>query len=751
MTTIVPAPRWLALLFCSWVSCCVAQPVAPATLQFDMFVGYNGTVAEAAWIPIVFEVKNDGPAFTGVVDLEPEGFGGGATRSTVVELPTGSLKRLVIPAFVAGRYGGAWTARLLDERGRVRAETSSSPVQPRSAVNWKTILMGALARTPRGVPVLAQIRARQPDLQPVCASLQPAIFPDNPIALERLDAIYLNSERVGELRDAQVKALLAWLHAGGHLIVGVEQISDIQASPWLRSVFPCDLSGVRDLARHPELQAWLREPMTSPEDKLFRGGNLSRPYVAPGGFTPQQRTNFGKRYGYDPYTRSAKPELVEATTTNVFGDLAEDAAFEAAPLTVATGLRHDDARVVAGTPDAPLIVTADCDRGRVTALLFSPEREPARSWKHLPEFWTRLAGAPSALYASANVPYRLEPGSDGIFGAMVDSRQVRKMPVGWLLVLLLVYLAVIGPFDRWWLRKIGRPMLTWITFPGYVVLFSLLIYFIGYKLRAGEAEWNELHLVDVFANGERAELRGRTFASIYSPANQRYRLASPARVATLRSEFMGSAVAPAKGNVRVLQQGDTFSADVFVPVWISQLFVSDWWQAAPLPARVAVRHRGDALEVTVDNRLDRPLTNVRLAVADRMLDVGDVPARQKKTVTLRTTAGASLADFVWQRGANFQAVVQQRQSAFGGYASGWITDAPNAAMAASFLSELAGRQGAAAFVTPPGLDLAPLVERGQAVLLAWSADYTPLKAINQFKALRSHRDTLWRVSCPVTQ
>ncbi len=729
-----------------------------------MFVGYSGTVAEAAWIPIVFEVKNDGPAFTGVVDLEPEGFGGGATRSTVVELPTGSLKRLVIPAFAAGRYGGAWTARLLDERGRVRAEASSSPLQPRLAVNWKTVLMGALARTPRGVPVLAQIRARQSDLQPVCASLQPAIFPDNPIALERLDAIYLNSERAVELRDNQVKALLAWLHAGGHLIVGVEQISDITASPWLRSIFPCDLSGVRDLARHSELQAWLREPMTSPEDRLFSGqGMLPQPMFGqrygvppprpvpgtrPGGTNPPVGTG-QRRSGVGYPTPNPQPENSAPTPANVFADLAEDAAFEAAPLTVATGLRHGDARVVAGTPDAPLVVTADCDRGRVTALLFSPEREPARSWKHLPEFWARLAGVPPALYASLNVPYRLEPGSDGIFGAMVDSRQVRKMPVGWLLVLLLVYLAVIGPFDRWWLRKIGRPMLTWITFPGYVVLFSLLIYFIGYKLRAGETEWNELHLVDVFANGERAELRGRTFASIYSPANQRYRLASPARVATLRSEFMGSAVAPAKGNVRVLQQGDTFSADVFVPVWISQLFVSDWWQAAPLPVSVAVRHSGDALEVTVDNRLERPLTNARLAVADRMLDVGDVPARQKKTVLLRSTQGAPLADFVWQRGANFPAVVQQRQSAFGGYASGWITDAPNAAMAASFLSELAGRQGGAGFVTPPGLDLAPLVERGQAVLLAWSADYTPLKAINQFTALRSHRDTLWRVSCPV--
>jgi len=56
---------------------------------------------------------------------------------------------------------------------------------------------------------------------------------------------------------------------------------------------------------------------------------------------------------------------------------------KAASLQVAVGaLRGDRALVTAqGTP---LIITADRGRGRVTGLMFSPEREPARSWKQLP-------------------------------------------------------------------------------------------------------------------------------------------------------------------------------------------------------------------------------------------------------------------------------------------------------------------------------------------------------------------------------
>ena len=38
--------------------------------------------------------------------------------------------------------------------------------------------------------------------------------------------------------------------------------------------------------------------------------------------------------------------------------------------------------------------------------------------------------------------------SDGIFDSMIDSKQVRKLPLPWLLALLVAYLAVIGPLDQ---------------------------------------------------------------------------------------------------------------------------------------------------------------------------------------------------------------------------------------------------------------------------------------------------------------
>ncbi len=363
--------------------------------------------------------------------------------------------------------------------------------------------------------------------------------------------------------------------------------------------------------------------------------------------------------------------------------------------------------------------------------MFSPEREPFRSWKNLPVFWAKLAEVPGAWYVSKDVHRSGGGSSDGIFGAMLDSRQVHKLPVTWLLLLLIVYLVVIGPLDQHWLKRIGRPMLTWITFPCYVVLFSLLIYFIGYKLRAGESEWNELHLVDVLLNGDQAELHGQTYASVYSPANQRYTLESRQEYATLRSEFAPySGVQPGE-KATFLQEGDgSFKADIFVPVWTSQLLVSDWWQPAPVPLSVTVVPQGGQWQVKVQNETEQALSDAHIVIDDYIMTLGELPARATKTFTVSKVQAVSLDDFVLRYGGMFQRAVQARRSTFGGNTSGRIDDLSNASIAASFLSHLAAAEGSMRhFIEPPGLDLSSVVEHGDAVLLAWASNYSPVKTL----------------------
>jgi len=54
-----------------------------------------------------------------------------------------------------------------------------------------------------------------------------------------------------QLRRQQVQTpLMAWLNAGGHLIVGIEQMNDITASAWLKNLMPCEIKEIRHVQRH---------------------------------------------------------------------------------------------------------------------------------------------------------------------------------------------------------------------------------------------------------------------------------------------------------------------------------------------------------------------------------------------------------------------------------------------------------------------------------------------------------------------
>ncbi|HWF18776.1 MAG TPA: hypothetical protein VG754_05885, partial [Verrucomicrobiae bacterium] len=545
-----------------------------AAIQFDVFDGFDDWVPEASWFPIVCEIKNDGASFNGVIEITGGQFNEGQTRRVFVELPTGTLKRIVIPVFSTASYQSSWDVRLLDERGRMHAEQLNHAPH---VITSATTLIGAMPRTATGVPVLRAPQGQETELKPVAARIPTALLPDNPLVFEGLDCIYMNSEKAADLNEHQVFALMAWLNNGGHLIVGIEQITDVNAVPWLKSLVPCDLADMKTVSSHHELQDWLRGRPSTNENN-----------------TARNKIRFQTRN--------------RASNYNPFSDLAEDPDFEKADLQVITGTLHGGAALVSAG-DTPLMIASHQGRGRVTALLFSPERKPFSNWKNLPSFWAKLTEVPPDIYRpdngnNFNANYNAGWSIDGVFGAMIDSKQVRKLPVEWLLLLLIAYLVVIGPLDQYWLKRIKRPMLTWITFPCYVVMFSLLIYFIGYKLRAGETEWNELHLVDVLQAGDSAELRGHTYASIYSPINATYRVESQERYSSFRGEFQSRFMGGGQSGgerAEVLQTGDNFKADIFVPVWTSQLYASDWLEAAPLPVKLDVTTDGSDWSVSVMN------------------------------------------------------------------------------------------------------------------------------------------------------
>lgn len=699
---------------------------ARAELQFDVFLGYDNVVREAAWFPVVCEIFNDGPSFNAVVEIGSGQMRGDQVRRIPIELPNNTRKRFAIPMFCSGSRFMQWNARLLDDKERVQAERSN--LQPR-LIAWETIMLGAMPRTFAGMPTFPEVRSNRPELKPHVARLLADQFPDNAIALEGIEYIYLNSEKALELKVNQIAALLAWLHNGGHLVVSVEQLTDINATPWLQQLLPAQLSGMSNATLDDAVQLWLRQEELS----AFQRAGASE---------------FRRRF-------SGNPRFRPPSGPSPYLNMQPDAAFAGAQLPVATGNLRDG-QVALAAEGKPLIIEAARGRGQITLLTFSPEREPFRSWKNRGWFWAKVLNVPSEWFAMPDIPAWGGLSIDGVFGAMIDSRQVRKLPVQWLLLLLVVYLVVIGPLDQYWLKKIGRQMLTWITFPTYVVLFSLLIYFIGYKLRAGQTEWNELHVVDVLPRaGGQAELRGRTYASVYSSSNARYPLAfNPPSAdeadrthAAFRGELLDLSMGREGARANIEQYGNVFRAEIFVPVWTSLLFVNDWLQPRDLPMIGSVSTQGSGWQVEVENRLDRPLADARIVIQETIYDLGSLPPG-KKTFTLQPSQGRPLRQFIEEHSLRFAQAVEQRRTVLGNERQGWLDKPSLHSMVASFPSYLTAHNQPRGFVSPPGFDLTPVVVRGDAVLLAWDANNSFTQPLNQFTPPMSSRSTLLRLAIP---
>ncbi|HWD20393.1 MAG TPA: hypothetical protein VHB20_14050 [Verrucomicrobiae bacterium] len=770
-----------ALFFC-------LVPSARAVLQFDVFLGFDDLVPERSWFPITCELYNDGPAFNAVIEVSAGGLNTTPLRRVPVDLPTGTRKRIFLPVFSSGN---TWDVRLVDESGKTLSEqTMQRAFKP--ALRGFPII-ASLAHSVSGMPVFPDVITRQGAAAKFSAArLQTAFFSDNPLALEGINMLYLNSSKALELTVPQVTALVAWVEHGGRLVVGVDQPTDVNATPWLRNLLPCTLNSMTEVAAGASLKAWLEgapPPLIVPEPVPHRRGegaprNFNLPSastqnlpgivvtIGPNGVTYKTNAgvgNFAPRQYWLSNTNGGFSRLTPAGLTNLLAlralavsnaaasalappstNSTEIALLDSAPLQVsAASLR--DGKVLIGPAASPLAIQAEHGRGQITVLTFNPEREPFLSWNGRPKFWMRLAGLPPAMFdqQQSDVPnYSYgRMGSDAIFGAMIDSKQVHKLPLGWLLALLAAYLIVIGPLDQYWLKKINRQMLTWITFPCYVVLFSGLIYWIGFHLRNGELEWNELNVVDVMDSRETTLLQGQTYISIYSPVNGNYKLRSDGPFATVRGEFGGNYGMQESSRASVVQRGNAFEAEAYVPVWTSQLFVSDWLQRGSPPVACSIERTNGGWSVILENNLNHALGPLRLAIEGRIYDVGSLTANQSRTNFIERAQGDAVDAFAQRFGGPFSEAVQRRQSNFGNNADP-LPDVAMAAMAACFISVVGGGNEGE-YGAPSSLDLTRYARSGYGVLLAWDDNDSLTPHLDQFKTTRTHRRTLLRLVTPL--
>ena len=671
----------------------IGSGIAKAEVRFDVFMGFADKARNSEWFPVTVEIENNGPTFNGVIEIEPSSFNEQSIRYAV-ELPNNTRKRFSIPVFNNSSY--RWNAKLLND-GKTISEYDNLRID---SVPWFSGLLAAVSGQQSSGPVLPRTRFKNNNsnktFSPRVAHIQADIFPDNPVTLHGLSALYLNSNRAINFRAEQASAVSIWVRSGGHLILGVDQPSDITGTPWLGELLNTQFGLVKNLEVGDLFRSWL--------------------------------SNSGYPIG----------AIDEALTTTFL---------TAAPV------RLKEGKALLSFEGKTLIANANRGLGQVTILGFNPEREPIRSWKNRAWLWSRLVDIDSEWFTSEQPPRNYgRMNVDGLYGTMLDSRQVSKLPVIWLIVLLITYLVIIGPVDRIWLKRINKQMLTWLTFPIYVIFFSFLIYYIGYRLRAGQLEINELHIVDVLP-GDQVTLRGRSYASIYSPSNKDYPMGGFLALGAFRSEHSSFSNGGGAQPILIELSPGKLEATARVPIWTSRLFSYEWVNGSEVNIQTAItKQNDDAYQLVIQNGLDKPIIGAAFVAMQRIVYDDSINITPGASGTLELQRSDSkVLDVISSSSSSIRTSIQSRNRAFGNAELSRIDPDLINIVTGSFPGslELDGitkfKKDVNKFDSSGGVDASGYVERDGSVLFVFVQDHAPIPSTGLFESKLGKPHTLYRI------
>ncbi|HOK78690.1 MAG TPA: hypothetical protein PLW35_13345, partial [Verrucomicrobiota bacterium] len=218
------------------------------------------------------------------------------------------------------------------------------------------------------------------------------------------------------------------------------------------------------------------------------------------------------------------------------------------------------------------------------------------------------------------------------------------------------------------------------------------------------------------------------------------------------------------GRINAELVANSFRAEVAVPVWSSLMYIGDWVQPAEPPLVAGVTQKSNQLTVTIENRLSRPLGQAFLAYQNKLYTLGSLGAGQRKSVTIGAGTGTDLFAFVRLHGGRFQNAAMARNQAFGHVQQSRLDLVPETVVAASFVDLLTASPGAPqqsagppgvsihrGFVSPPGQDLSDMLRKGDAVLLVWDPNQSPIPgSLIRSKLPRVARNNMYRLTVPVT-
>jgi hypothetical protein len=277
--------------------------------------------------------------------------------------------------------------------------------------------------------------------------------------------------------------------------------------------------------------------------------------------------------------------------------------------------------------------------GRIGVVAFDPAVLEGKQQENLAPFWvggmdplldrrTIEAGSAGGQEDRFSMSYEMDESNQGnlaVMNFLMDIPQMEPISIWWVIGLLTALALAIGPVDYFVLKRLDRLPLTWLTFAGYIGLFTVAAYYGVQALRSGPAQVRAVTVADGVRGGPAWSC---AYSGIYAPASDAYRLdglgkgqwwsaASPSTGYGYMNAFENRS-AFSRQFVCIQEDGSNIPVDLPINIWSMQCMMIEG-PAGRMPIDATITVEGDRVKGRVENRSDLPMARGQVRIAKSLV------------------------------------------------------------------------------------------------------------------------------------
>lgn len=454
----------------------LALPVLAGETKLSFDVGWGDHTRPGAWTPIYVEVTDPKPRNAILEYSAPYDSGTSIKIRQPITVGSQPGSRYMLLAPLVYSWNDPTVLRVRDaETGKLMAEEAIMDQMAGASDRRDQLFMSFLGpyigTSGRG-PCLQQVTTGNSG--PMVGFLRPLYLPRAAEGYAALEVVVLNQPDFNTLEIDQQKALLDWVRCGGHLVLWPSEDPVPPLSPLVASL-PCKIGDV--------------VAVTVAKEDLSAAGLPAR---------------FGT---FKARELKANPG---ATTIPLLGKSA------AAAVRGRIGIGHV---TVVSFDASGLNFNSTADAQRFWGLVLNPRADSRNN-----NDTSFLAKTGTAFFNNQSQDPNQAQAASQVMDLLGDVPGVGAFGFGYVAIVLLGMMAIVGPVDWFILKKLGRQPWTWVTTSGWVLAITFGAISIGSFVRSGDLHFRTLRVVD--------QADDRVFArqdvvGIYSPRTTDYKLETP--------------------------------------------------------------------------------------------------------------------------------------------------------------------------------------------------------------------------------